>query len=227
MNLVVEDAVREKFKISVGIAEIRGVRQSQKESSEISREIREVEEEIKSKYRIDEVKDIKTIRLQRDFFWRMGVDPTKVRPASEALLRRILLNKGLPRVSPIVDAYNLASVKTLLTFSAFDFARIEPPMRVRFSREGEEAILIGNRRKELTGKEIVLTDSAKILCVYVHGDVEETKVTDSTRDVLLVAYGIPGMSKEEIEEGVIVASNYVKRFAGGEVVIEESGINLN
>ncbi len=155
--------MREKFEISVGIAEIRGVRQRQKESSEISGEIREVEKEIKSKYRIDEVKDIKTIRLQRDFFWRMGVDPTKVRPASEALLRRILLNKGLPRVSPIVDAYNLASVETLLTFSAFDLERIEPPLRVRFSKEGEEVTLIGDRRKELTGKEIVLTDSAKIL----------------------------------------------------------------
>jgi len=111
LDLIIEDAVQEKFEISVGIAEIKGIRQEQevKESSEISREIREVEDEIKSKYRIDEVKDIKTIRLQRDFFWRMGVDPTKVRPASEALLRRILLNKWLPRVSPIVDAYNLAS----------------------------------------------------------------------------------------------------------------------
>ena len=214
MHLVIEDAVREKFEISVGIAEIRGVRQ--KGSDEISKEIAEVEAEIKSRYRIDEVKEIRTIRMQRDFFWRMGVDPTKVRPASEALLRRILLNKRLPRVSPVVDAYNLASVETLLTFSVFDMERIDPPLSVRFSREGEEVTLIGNRRKELTGKEIVLCDSAKILCVYVHGDVEETKVTDSTRDVLLVAYGIPGMSKEELKEGVIAASNYIKRFAGGE-----------
>jgi len=215
MHLVIEKAVREKFEISVGIAEIRDVRQKEKESSEISKEIAEVEEEIKSNYRIDEVKEIRTIRLQRDFFWRMGIDPTKVRPASEALLRRILLNRGLPRVSPIVDAYNLASVRTLLTFSTFDLERIAPPLRVRFSRAREEVTLIGDRRKELTGKEIVLTDLAKILCVYVHGDVEETKVTHSTKDVLLVAYGIPGMSKEELKEGVITASNYIRRFAGG------------
>lgn len=219
MRLVIEDAVRKKFKISVGIAAIRGVRQ--KESSEISKAITEVEEAAKSKYSIDEVKDIRIIRQQRDFFWRMGVDPTKVRPASEALLRRILLNNGLPRVSPIVDAYNLASVKTLLTFSAFDLAKIKPPLSVRFSRTSEEVILIGNRKKKLTGKEIVLTDSAKILCVYVHGDVDETKVTDSTTDVLLVTYGIPGISKEELEEGAIVASNYIKKFAGGETVLEE------
>jgi len=219
MRLVIDDAVRKKFEISVGITAIRGVRQ--KESSEISKAITEVEEAAKSKYNIDEVKDIRIIRQQRDFFWRMGVDPTKVRPASEALLRRILLNKGLPRVSPIVDAYNLASVKTLLTFSAFDMKRIAPPLSVRLSRAGEEVVLIGNRRKELTGKEIVLTDAAKILCVYVHGDVDETKVTDSTTDVLLVTYGIPGMSHEELKEGTIEASKYIKKFAGGEIVLEE------
>jgi len=219
MRLVIEDAVRKKFGISVGIAAIRGVRQ--KESSEISKAITEVEDVARSKYNIDEVKDIRIIRQQRDFFWRMGVDPTKVRPASEALLRRILLNKGLPRVSPIVDAYNLASVETLLTFSAFDLARIAQPLSLRFSRVGEEVILIGKRKKKLTGKEIVLTDSAKILCVYVHGDVDETKVTDSTTDVLLVTYGIPEMSHEELKEGAIVASKYIKKFAGGEIVLEE------
>jgi len=121
MRLVIEAGVREKFEICVGIAEIRGV--MQKRSDEISKEIADVAAEIKSRYNIDEVKEIRTIRMQRDFFWRMGIDPTKVRPASEALLRRILLNKGLPRVSPIVDAYNLASVErhclpsALLTWS--------------------------------------------------------------------------------------------------------------
>jgi DNA/RNA-binding domain of Phe-tRNA-synthetase-like protein len=54
--------------------------------------------------------------------------------------------------------------------------------------------------------------------VYVHGDVDATKVTDSTKDVLLVAYGIPGMSKEELKGGMSVAAGYVKRFAGGAVV---------
>ncbi len=218
MQVVIEDAVRDKFDIRVGTAELKGLRQNEKENSEISREIAAVEAELKSKYEIDEVKDIGTLRMQRDFFWRLGVDPTKDRPASEALLRRILANKGLPRVSAIVDTYNLASVKTLLTFSAFDLERIEPPLSVRFSREDEVVTLIGNRKKKLTGKEIVLTDSAKILCVYVHGDVNVTKVTDSTRDVLLVAYGIPGMSKEELKEGMSVAAGYIKRLAGGKVV---------
>jgi DNA/RNA-binding domain of Phe-tRNA-synthetase-like protein len=219
IQVVIDDAVRRKFELSVGIAAIQGVRQKEQANGKISDEVAKVEAELKSSYSIDEVKDVRTIRMQRDFFWRMGVDPTKVRPASEALLRRILLNKGLPRVSPIVDAYNLASVKTLLTFSAFDRAKINPPLSVRFSREDEEVVLIDNRKKKLTGKELVLTDSAKVLCVYVHGDVDETKVTDATTDVLLVAYGIPGLSHDELEEGMVVAANYIQQFAGGEIVM--------
>jgi DNA/RNA-binding domain of Phe-tRNA-synthetase-like protein len=220
MQIVIEDVVLRKFAIRVGSAAIKGVRQTEEARSEIRHEVANVDEELRSSYSIGEVKDVRTIRLQRDFFWRMGVDPTKVRPASEALLRRILLNKGLPRVSPIVDAYNLASVKTLLTFSAFDLARIDPPLSVRFSREGEVVVLIGQRRKKLTGKELVLTDSAKVLCVYVHGDVDETKVTAATTDVLVVAYGIPSMPREELKEGLTVAANYIQRFAGGEIVID-------
>lgn len=223
LQLAIESAVQKNFEfgISLGLAEIRDVHQKEAEISELSKTIADFESEMKRTYNLEAVKDIQKLRAQRDFFWRMGIDPTKVRPASEALLRRILQDKGLPRVSPIVDAYNLASVQTLLTFSAFDLARIEPPLSVRFSREGEEVRLIGNRRKKLSGKEIVLTDSAKILCVYAHGDVEETKVTDSTADVLLVAYGIPGISVEELKEGLRAASNYIKRFAGGEVVMVE------
>jgi DNA/RNA-binding domain of Phe-tRNA-synthetase-like protein len=221
MQIVIEDAVRRKFAIRVDSAVIKGVRQTAGARSDISKEVANVEAELRSSYSIDTVKDVRTLRMQRDFFWHMGVDPTKVRPASEALLRRIVLNKGLPRVSPLVDAYNLASVKTLLTFSAFDLARIDPPLLVRFSREGEVVVLIGQRRKKLTGKELVLTDSAKVLCVYVHGDVDETKVTAATTDVLVVAYGIPGMPREELEEGLTVAANYILRFAGGEIVMDE------
>jgi DNA/RNA-binding domain of Phe-tRNA-synthetase-like protein len=205
----------------IGAAEIINVGANVNQEEEISDEMGKVENEIRGKYKIEGVKDIREIRLQRDFFWGMGVDPTKVRPASEALLRRILLGKGLPRISPLVDAYNIASVKTLLTFSAFDRERVEmdQKLRVRFAKEGEKVTLIGMRKKELTGKEIVLADAARILCVYVHGDVEETKITDSTRDVLLVAYGMPGISKEEIEMGLIVASSYITRFAGAEAEV--------
>lgn len=149
--------MQEKFDLSVGVAAITGVRQTEGASCTISIEVARVEEELRSSYSIDEVKDVRTIRLQRDFFWRMGVDPTKVRPASKALLRRIVLNKGLPRVSPIVDAYNLASVKTLLTFSAFDLKRISPTFESTVFERGRGGDADRGAEAALNGIEILLT----------------------------------------------------------------------
>ena len=51
-------------------------------------------------------------------FHRLGVDPTKTRPASEALLRRVLQGKGLPRIHPAVDVCNLASLLSYYFASA-------------------------------------------------------------------------------------------------------------
>ncbi len=215
MRVVIDSAVRQTFDLSLGLAELRGV--LQRAETALDREVAAVEAELRRAHTLPAIKDLGTLRRQRDFFWQLGVDPTKVRPASEALLRRIVQGKGLPRISPVVDAYNLASVTTLLTFSAFDAAKVEPPVRVRFAEAGEEVLLIGARKKRLSGHELVLTDASRVLCVYVHGDADATKVTDATRDVLLVAYGVPGVSDTELEGGLTVAARYILRFAGGEL----------
>src|SRR5262245_15469248 len=54
--------------------------------------------------------DVPGVAETRALFHSLGIDPTKHRPSSEALLRRVLQGKGLPEVSPIVDACNLASL---------------------------------------------------------------------------------------------------------------------
>src|SRR2546427_6186444 len=47
-------------------------------------------------YVLETLKDEPRLRAYRDFFWRVGVDPTKVRPAAEALLRRVIQGSPFP-----------------------------------------------------------------------------------------------------------------------------------
>src|SRR5512137_2942998 len=75
---------------------------------------------VSSQYTLEKVKDDPVFRAYRDFFWSVGIDPTKTRPASEALVRRILAGKPLPTINTAVDAYNLASVRTGVPLAAFD-----------------------------------------------------------------------------------------------------------
>ncbi|MBC8497450.1 hypothetical protein H8D40_00560, partial [Candidatus Bathyarchaeota archaeon] len=69
----------------------------------------EVIERIKGRWALEQLREHPVFRAYRDFFWRVGVDPTKTRPASEALIRRVLRGRSLPRINTFVDAYNLAS----------------------------------------------------------------------------------------------------------------------
>ncbi|MHA2500876.1 MAG: hypothetical protein ACXAEL_15005, partial [Candidatus Hodarchaeales archaeon] len=65
-------------------------------SPEFKTRLAEVSGEIRAKFTLENLKDDELVRKYRDFFWRLGIDPTKTRPASEALIRRVLAEKPFP-----------------------------------------------------------------------------------------------------------------------------------
>jgi DNA/RNA-binding domain of Phe-tRNA-synthetase-like protein len=112
--------------ICVGV--INNVR-VEKENEHIKKLKRTVYEEVRAKYNIETLKNNPTVRAYRAFYWRLDIDPTKTRPSGEALLRRVLHGDELPHISTIVDAYNLASMKTIIPISGFDKGYLNPPFQ--------------------------------------------------------------------------------------------------
>ena len=152
----------------------------------------EIFSEVKSKYTLGNLKDVPIFRSYRDFFWRVGIDPTKVRPAAEALIRRILAVKSIPRINNVVDSYNLASIKTEVALAAFNRDELKGDLMMRQSKKGEKFLGIGmSEPSVLTGSEVVIEDSEKIVAIYPHRDADISKVTESTRNILLLICGVP------------------------------------
>lgn len=60
----------------------------------------------------------------RRLYRSVGMDPTKHRPSSEALLRRLIKSKSLYRIHPLVDLFNLASLEALLPVGLYDTSKI-------------------------------------------------------------------------------------------------------
>jgi len=177
---------------------------------------REVIQETKAAYDIESLKDEPVFRAYRDFFWKIKVDPTKNRPAAEALIRRVVSGKPLPRINTLVDAYNLASIKTEIAIAAFDADRLRGKLRMRYSEKDEEFLGIGMKKPlRLQGGEIVIQDEEKLVAVYPYRDAESSKVTEATRNVLLLFCGVPGISLEKLYEAMKVASDFITRFCGG------------
>ena len=166
--------------------------------------IEKIAKEVKEQYTLQDIKEQEIIALYRSFYWKnLKVDPTKIRPSAEALIKRILKKKVLPKISPFVDAYNLASVSSLIPLGAYDISKIKNPVNIRFTQEGEKFIAIGKTEKTLP-LDILVTadDTPQILCRYPYRDAQATMVTANTEKILLIACGAPKISETQLKKGI-------------------------
>ncbi len=176
----------------------------------------EVARMVKSRYTLENVKDDPGFRAYRDFFWSVGIDPTKTRPASEALVRRLLSGGKLPGINAAVDAYNLASALSGVPIAAFDADRLAGGLAMRFAREGEAFQGIGmNEPIALRPNQVILADRDKIVAIYPYRDSEGTKTTSATRNIHIVSCGVPGIKKNRILEAYGTCARYLKEHTGG------------
>jgi len=178
----------------------------------------EILRETKSKYTLESLKDVQIFRAYRDFFWKAGIDPTKVRPAAEALIRRILANKQIPTINTLVDAYNLASIKTCIALAAFDREELNGDLFMRAAKNGEEFMGIGmGKPMLLNGGEIVIQDYEKLIAVYPYRDADVSKVTEQTRSIILMVCGCPSIDERLLLEAQQVATDFIIKHCQGKI----------
>jgi len=216
MRLVIDDEVRRLFPdLSVLLAEL-GDLSVRERDEELEKFKLEVYGRIRARYRLEDLKDDPVVRAYRSFFWRIGLDPTKTRPAAEALIRRILTGRGLPTINTLVDAYNLASAEACIALAAFDADRIAgDELVMRLARSGEEFLGIGmGKPRILRGGEIVVSDAERLIAIYPYRDADYSKVTLATRRIYLMTCGVPGIGLEKLREAEELAASYIRRFCG-------------
>jgi DNA/RNA-binding domain of Phe-tRNA-synthetase-like protein len=178
-------------------------------------EIQSTTEWLRAEYTLERLKDEPNSRAYRDFYWRLGIDPTKQRPAAEALARRLLRGESLPRINAIVDAYNCASLRSLIAIGAYDLARIEGGLVLRLSREGEEFEPIGGKSETLHVGQIVLVDEVKVAHLYPYRDSKLSTVSKESTDVLFLSAGVPKIFLDRVLEAARMACESVMRVCGG------------
>ena len=77
------------------------------------------------------------IAAVRTMYKRVGLDPTKTRPSSEALLRRVRRGDPLPRINSMVDVCNWCSLEFQLPYGLYDASHIDGDVELRIGRDGE------------------------------------------------------------------------------------------
>jgi DNA/RNA-binding domain of Phe-tRNA-synthetase-like protein len=163
---------------------------------------RESAERVRRSLRLESLSEHPTVAAMRRLFRRAGCDPTRYRPSSEALLRRLLKGEDLPAIQPLVDLNNCLSAELAVPVCVMDVTRLSPPFVFRAGSPGESYLSLRGPFN-LEGKPL-LADSEGPCDAPITGG-ERVKVRPETERAWLVAYMPAGVLTQECAAGALKA----------------------
>jgi len=172
--------------------------------------------ELFEKYGEARPSEIERLAPARELYRATGTDPTRYRPSSEALLRRVLRGKRLYRLDPIVDTGNLFSLVSGLPLGLYDRSTLRGSILLRLGRQGE-----GYRgiRKDWVnvGGRLCLADEEGPFGSPT-SDSQRCRVRESSTKILFILYAPASVDERWLRERGEELSSSFRRWNGGEVV---------
>ena len=152
------------------------------------------------------------IAAVRTMYKRVGIDPTKRRPSSEALLRRVRRGEPLPRINSMVDVCNWCSLEFQLPYGLYDAAHIDGDVVLRLGRPGES--YPGIRKDDVhVGGRITLADRVGPFGNPT-SDSARTMVTAATTQALVVVFAPIEIDSRRLDGVLAVTAERMHEFTG-------------
>lgn len=212
LTIEVSDELRQAWPQFRGAAVFATVKNSAY-SGELWKRIEEFTELYRRKYTTDSIKQMPAIQATRQAYKKCGKDPSRYRPSSEALCRRILRGIPLYQIDTLVDLINLASIYSGHSIGGFDRDKIQGSRLVLgIGKAGEPYEGIGRGELNIEGMP-VYRDAVGGIGTPT-SDNERTKISLDTTHLLAIMNAYSGM--EGLEESVNYMVGLLKEFAGAE-----------
>jgi DNA/RNA-binding domain of Phe-tRNA-synthetase-like protein len=189
MNLTIDDALRSKCpRVALGCVTAQVEAPTSPEA--LIAELNICEQAILRLPEPRSVLESPQILATRAAYKALGKDPARYRGSAEALLRRVIAGKSLPRINAVVDIINLVSVESRLPIGLYDLAHVQGDIVFRAGGAGETYKGIGKYDLNLEGLPVFCD------ALGPHGsptsDSERTMVTGSTKQVLAIIISFGG-----------------------------------
>ena len=156
--------------------------------------------------------EIPGVAETRALYKAIGLDPTKVRPSSEALLRRVLKGQALYKVNLLVDTVNLCSLEFQLSYGVYDSKTLSLPIEARLGRSGESYPGIRKGPVHLDGR-ICLADQEGPFGNPT-SDSLRSAISESTKEILVVIFAPNGMNRTDLDKRLEQTIERISRFTG-------------
>lgn len=152
------------------------------------------------------------ITAVRTMYKRVGLDPTKTRPSSEALLRRVRKGDSLPRINSMVDVCNWCSLEFQLPYGLYDAAHIDGDVELRMGLAGESYPGIRKDAVHVDGR-IALADRIGPFGNPT-SDSARTMVTTATTRAMLVVFAPRDVDRHRLDRVLDATSSRMVEFTG-------------
>ena len=212
MNIIVSNEIKSVCPEFVGAAVEARVRNSQF-CQKLWNEIHILEDRFRQTLTTESLKDMPSIAATRRVYKACGKDPSRYRPASEQLIRRMLQGKELYQIDTLVDLVNLASIAFGYSIGGFDADKfVGNTLTLGIGREGEPYEGIGRGPLNIAGLPVYRDAQGGVGTPT--SDNERTKMTLETTHLVVLINGYDG-NRERVMENAQYLKQLIERFASG------------
>lgn len=173
-------------------------------------EIGSLGEKLRRELTTESLKEMPSIAATRRVYRSCGKDPSRYRPASEALIRRMLQGKELYQRDTLVDLVNLASIAYGYSIGGFDADKFSgDTLTLGVGREGEPYEGIGRGMINIHGLPVYRDAIGGVGTPT--SDHERTKMTLNTRHLVVLVNGYDG-NEQRVSENAEYIQALLRRY---------------
>ncbi len=176
-------------------------------------EIRALCDDYKQRFTTVSIKELPGVEATRRVYRACGKDPSRYRPSSEALIRRVVQGKELYQIDTLVDMINLASMKFGYSIGGFDADKfVGDTLTLGIGRKGEPYEGIGRGILNIEGMPVYRDAEGGVGTPT--SDHERTKIELGTTHLLTLINGYDG-NRETVEANAQFIRELLERHAEG------------
>ena len=190
MNIIVSQEIENVCPTFVGAA-VEAQVVNTPYCAELWEEIHALEDRFRNELSTESLKQLPGIAATRSVYKACGKDPSRYRPASEQLIRRMLQGKELYQIDTLVDLVNMASIAFGYSIGGFDADKfVGDTLTLGVGREGEPYEGIGRGIINIAGLPVYRDAEGGVGTPT--SDHERTKMTLSTTHLVVLINGYDG-----------------------------------
>lgn len=173
------------------------------------------------KYKDYDIKSDPVIEGFYELHQEVGVPRRKNLPASENLIRLLTKREELISINKAVDIYNILSIESKLCLGAHDIDKVDGNVTLKITDGTEKFLPLGSEELKpvKAGEYSFVDDNNDVVCWLDIRQVDKTKVTEDSKNVLYLIIGNKETKDEELEKVTNDLISLTTKFASGKATI--------